>query len=145
MTRRRSGGGAALLLVGALVLRPGPAFAQVVAPAAAAPAVRFDSSEAMIPMRDGIRLRTRIFSPKGATTPLPLLLTRTPYGISGASGSFAGSYAELAREGFIFVFQDIRPGRRSGVLTASPPSSPKPGFPLPAIVRMRPAASRRSR
>ena len=108
MTGSRPRAGAAWRLVGALVLGPGATLAQVVAPAAPVAAVRFDSIEAMIPMRDGIRLRTRVFTPKGATTPLPLLLTRTPYGISGASGSFAGSYAELAREGFIFAFQDIR-------------------------------------
>jgi hypothetical protein len=108
MVRSRPGAGAALLLAGALVLGPVAAFAQVAAPAPPVAAVRFDSIEAMIPMRDGIRLRTRIFTPKAATTPLPFLLTRTPYGISGASGSFAGSYAELAREGFIFAFQDIR-------------------------------------
>src|ERR1051326_4025581 len=32
----------------------------------------------------------------------------TPYGVSGASGCFEVSCAELAQEGFIFVFQDIR-------------------------------------
>jgi predicted nucleic acid-binding protein len=47
-------------------------------------------------MRDGIRLHTRIFTPRGVTASLPLLLTRTPYGVAGAAGTFAGSYAELA-------------------------------------------------
>jgi len=108
MTRTRPGAGAALLLVGAMALRPVGVSAQAIAPAAPVAAVRFDSIEAMIPMRDGIRLRTRIFTPQGRTTELPLLLTRTPYGTNGASGSFGGSYAELAAEGFIFVFQDIR-------------------------------------
>jgi len=78
---------------------------QATAPPAAA---GFDSIDAQIPMRDGVGLHTRIFTPKGVTAPLPLLLTRTPYGIAGAAGNFAGSYAELAAEGFIFVFQDIR-------------------------------------
>ena len=36
------------------------------------------------------------------------MLTRTPYGIAGAGGSFGTSDAELAEEGFIFAFQDIR-------------------------------------
>ena len=85
-----------------------PAGAQSVAPSAGVPAVVFDSLDAEIPMRDGILLHTRIFLPRGVTAPLPLLLTRTPYGVAGAAGSFAGSYAELAAEGFIFVFQDIR-------------------------------------
>ena len=85
-----------------------PAGAQSVAPSPPVPAVLFDSTDAEIPMRDGIRLHTRIFIPKGITAPLPLVLTRTPYGVAGAAGSFDGSYAELAAEGFIFVFQDIR-------------------------------------
>ncbi len=99
--------GAVLVLTAAIVARPCRVAAQSTAPAASA-AAGFDSTEAQIPMRDGIRLRTRIFTPKAVTSPLPLLLTRTPYGISGAAGNFAGSYAELAAEGFIFVFQDIR-------------------------------------
>jgi len=85
-----------------------PAGAQSVAPPPPVPAVLFDSTDAEIPMRDGIRLHTRIFIPKGITALLPLVLTRTPYGVAGAAGSFDGSYAELAAEGFIFVFQDIR-------------------------------------
>jgi len=108
MARSRPRPGAALLLLGALVLRPVGSAAQAIAPAAPVPAVAFDSAEVRIAMRDGIVLRTRIFTPKGRTTALPLLLTRTPYGTDGASGSFGGSYAELAAEGFIFVFQDIR-------------------------------------
>jgi putative CocE/NonD family hydrolase len=31
-----------------------------------------------------------------------------PYGIEGGERSFAGAYAELARDGYIFVHQDIR-------------------------------------
>lgn len=97
--------GAVLVLAAAMVLPRIPLAAQSALPPVAA---GFDSTEALIPMRDGVRLHTWIFTPKGATAPLPLLLTRTPYGIAGAGGSFAGSYVELAAEGFIFVFQDIR-------------------------------------
>ena len=64
--------------------------------------------EVNIPMRDGVKLHTLIYTPKARTTNLPVILTRTPYGIAGAGGVFATSYAELAEEGFIFVFQDIR-------------------------------------
>ena len=35
----------------------------------------------MIPMRDGVRLQTVIFTPKDSSGPLPILLTRTPYGV----------------------------------------------------------------
>ena len=68
----------------------------------------FDKSEVMIPVRDGVKLHTLIFIPKGLATDLPFILNRTPYGIAGAGGAFAGSIAELAQEGYIFVFQDIR-------------------------------------
>jgi putative CocE/NonD family hydrolase len=75
---------------------------------AANPAAAFDMTEVMVPMRDGVKLHTTIFAPKNATTNLPIILTRTPYGIGGAAGAFGTSYAELAEEGFIFAFQDIR-------------------------------------
>lgn len=39
---------------------------------------------------------------------MPFILTRTPYGIGGAAGNFITSYAEMADERYIFVFQDIR-------------------------------------
>src|SRR6202035_5313669 len=42
----------------------------------------FDKTEVMIPMRDGVKLHTEFYTPKKATTPLPILMNRTPYGIS---------------------------------------------------------------
>jgi putative CocE/NonD family hydrolase len=68
----------------------------------------FDSSEVMIPMRDGIKLHTTIFRAKDAAGDLPFILTRTPYGIAGGSRALRTSYAELADDGYIFVLQDIR-------------------------------------
>ena len=63
-------------------------------------------------MRDGVRLNTEIYVPKNATEPLPILLTRTPYGLGHDAKGFAAalgtSYAALARDGYVFVFQDIR-------------------------------------
>ena len=41
----------------------------------------------MIPMRDGAKLHTVIFSPVGAKQDLPVLLQRTPYGASGSNAS----------------------------------------------------------
>jgi len=84
----------------------GPGRAQ--APAAPADSAAFERTEVLIPMRDGVRLHTLIFSPKRATGNLPFILSRTPYGIAGAHGCFVVSCADLAAEGFIFVFQDIR-------------------------------------
>jgi putative CocE/NonD family hydrolase len=71
----------------------------------------FDKTEVMIPMRDGARLHTEIYTPKNATEPLPILLERTPYGISSANGGYSSMlsrYNEMMADGYIFVFQDIR-------------------------------------
>jgi putative CocE/NonD family hydrolase len=75
---------------------------------AADPAAAFDMREEMIPMRDGTKLHTLIYTPKNQTGNLPIIFVRTPYGIAGAGGAFATSYAEMAEEGYIFAFQDIR-------------------------------------
>jgi putative CocE/NonD family hydrolase len=64
--------------------------------------------EVMIPARDGVRLHAKIFSPKQQREPLPIIMTRTPYGIANAAGSFGSYFKALAEEGYIFVFEDIR-------------------------------------
>ncbi len=69
---------------------------------------RFVVTEAMIPMRDGIRLHTRIFRPKDHAEDLPFLFRRTPYGVGRAEGSFDSYYKSLVDEGYLFVFQDLR-------------------------------------
>jgi hypothetical protein len=69
----------------------------------------FTRTDAMIPMRDGVRLNTRIFVPTGAGEQFPFLLLRTPYGIGNSSPTqIAAALPELAAEGFIIVQQDIR-------------------------------------
>ena len=72
----------------------------------------FQKIQAMIPMRDGVRLNTEVYVPQGSGERLPFLITRTPYGLGhdekGLHSSLSSSYKELADEGFIFVFQDIR-------------------------------------
>lgn len=82
-------------------------------PAAPDPAAAFTVRDEMIPMRDGVKLFTKIFTPKNQTGPLPFVFRRTPYGIDGAAGSFTRYYKALADEGYIFVFQDIRGKFRS--------------------------------
>src|SRR6185436_4842650 len=69
---------------------------------------RFEVSDVMIPMRDGKRLHTKIFTPRNQTGPLPIIFKRTPYGIQGAANTFNAYYKALAEDGYIFVFQDIR-------------------------------------
>ena len=69
---------------------------------------RYVKTNAMIVMRDGVRLNTDIYAPRDQQGPLPMLFRRTPYGIDGAARAFDVPYKELADEGYIFVFQDIR-------------------------------------
>ena len=72
------------------------------------PAAAFIVRGEMIPARDGVKLFTKIFTPKNQSGPLPIVFRRTPYGIDGAASSFVRYYKALADEGYIFVFQDIR-------------------------------------
>ncbi|HKO97921.1 MAG TPA: CocE/NonD family hydrolase [Pyrinomonadaceae bacterium] len=66
-------------------------------------------TDAMVPMRDGVRLNTRIFAPSRTNEQFPFLLLRTPYGIGNATpAQIAAVLPELAAEGFIVVQQDIR-------------------------------------
>ena len=68
----------------------------------------FVKTEATIAMRDGVRLHTAVYAPKNARGPLPFILLRTPYGIAGADRLFEHYLSDLEKEGYIFVFQDIR-------------------------------------
>ena len=69
----------------------------------------FTRTDAMIPMRDGVRLNTRIYAPTRTNEQFPLLLLRTPYGIGDSTpAQIAAALPELTAEGFIIVQQDIR-------------------------------------
>jgi hypothetical protein len=66
-------------------------------------------TEVMIPMRDGVKLHAVVLKPSDITTPLPILMERTPYGVDEMSGKwFFNSRPELARAGYIYVGEDIR-------------------------------------
>jgi len=79
---------------------------QKATPKAAAP---FAYQQVMIPMRDGARLQTVIFTPKDRSGALPILLTRTPYGVPDkAPATIPEDLKALARDGYIFVFQNVR-------------------------------------
>ncbi len=69
----------------------------------------YQRSEAMIPMRDGVKLHAVILKPADIAGPLPLLIERTPYGVDGTTrASIFARRPELARDGYIFVNEDIR-------------------------------------
>ncbi|RZS63917.1 CocE/NonD family hydrolase [Pseudobacter ginsenosidimutans] len=69
----------------------------------------YERMEVLITMRDGVKLNTVIFTIPNSSEPLPFLFLRTPYGVSGyPSPNEMMSTKEMANEGYIFVFQDIR-------------------------------------
>src|SRR5882724_9212563 len=71
--------------------------------------VEFARREEMIRMRDGVRLHTIIFTPKVQTEALPILIDRTPYGVGQSNSDGVNRrYRDLVRDGYIFVYQDIR-------------------------------------
>jgi hypothetical protein len=79
----------------------------------------YEKTTVLIPMRDGVHLNTSIYTPKNAAAPLPFLMKRSPYGIGDGVSPQAFSnpqsaLRELADEGYIFVFQDIRGRYKSG-------------------------------
>jgi putative CocE/NonD family hydrolase len=72
----------------------------------------YTKREVMIPVRDGVKLFTSIYEPKDTSQKYPILLDRTPYTVSpyGADKykTLIGPNELFAREGYIFVYQDVR-------------------------------------
>ncbi len=71
----------------------------------------YTKREVYIPMRDGVRLFTTIYTPKDTTQRYPILMRRTPYscapyGVEAFPARMQNSY--LLRSGYIFVIQDVR-------------------------------------
>jgi hypothetical protein len=85
----------------------------------------YQRSEAMIRMRDGVKLHAVILKPSDITTPLPFLLMRTPYGVGETNrASFFCGRPELARSGYIYVAEDIRGRFKSESMKAPTPTTP---------------------
>jgi putative CocE/NonD family hydrolase len=65
-----------------------------------------------VPMRDGVHLFTAVYVPKNNDKLYPILLTRTPYAVKpygeDVSADPHGPMNDYAKEGFIFVLQDVR-------------------------------------
>src|SRR5678815_3381786 len=71
----------------------------------------YKKTSVMIPRRDGIKLYTVIFSPVNALKPVPILIHRTPYEAAVPDGYNILDniyFSNMAREGYIIIFQDIR-------------------------------------
>jgi putative CocE/NonD family hydrolase len=76
----------------------------------------FTRREVMIPMRDGVELKTLILIPKAATD-APIVLTRTPYDAAGRVSRFESPHLAAVvpqmndtavAAGYIVVYQDVR-------------------------------------
>ena len=69
----------------------------------------FTIQQVMIPVRDGVHLQTVIIAPADQKAPLPILFRRTPYGVPDkVTGHMPVSWVELAKDGYIFVIQNLR-------------------------------------
>jgi putative CocE/NonD family hydrolase len=68
--------------------------------------------EYRIPMRDGIKLFTVVYVPKDAGQAYPIMMQRTPYSVApygiDSYKSLLGPSELFEKEGFIFVYQDVR-------------------------------------
>ncbi len=71
----------------------------------------YTKREAYIPMRDGVKLFVCIYEPKDKDKKYPIMFDRTPYSV----GPYGNEYKSLlgpnelfAREGYIFVYEDVR-------------------------------------
>ena len=75
-------------------------------------AAHYTKYEHRIAMRDGKKLFTSVYVPKDTTRQYAIMLDRTPYnvgpyGVDNYKASL-GPSEKFAREGFIFVYQDVR-------------------------------------
>jgi putative CocE/NonD family hydrolase len=65
-----------------------------------------------IPMRDGTKLYTTVYSPRDQSKPYPIMMNRTPYSTRPyGDDQYPGRIAPskyLENDGFIFVHQDVR-------------------------------------
>ncbi len=73
---------------------------------------RYVKHEFRIPMRDGIKLFTAVYAPKDQSQTYPILLKRTPYSVAPYGEDkypeTLGPSDLFARDGYIFVCQDVR-------------------------------------
>lgn len=68
--------------------------------------------EYRVPMRDGVKLFTAVYTPKDQSQKYPILMSRTPYSVAPYGvdhyRTSLGPSEKLAKENFIFVYQDVR-------------------------------------
>lgn len=74
--------------------------------------LKYQKIEQMIPMRDGTKLHTTIFTPRDTTRNYPILIKRTPYSCApygpDTYPAALGPSEHFMKAGYIFVNQDVR-------------------------------------
>ncbi|WP_312135738.1 CocE/NonD family hydrolase [Sphingobacterium sp.] len=72
----------------------------------------YSKREVYIPMRDGTKLFTAIYEPKDRSKSYPIMMIRTPYSVAPYGEDklrpSIGPNMEFAKDGYIFVYQDVR-------------------------------------
>ncbi|WP_422360158.1 CocE/NonD family hydrolase [Reichenbachiella sp.] len=72
----------------------------------------YTKKEVYIPMRDGTRLFTAIYTPKDSSEQYPIIMYRTPYAIQPYGENNykidLGPNMRMTRDKYIFVYQDVR-------------------------------------
>tara|TARA_R110000868_G_scaffold98054_2_gene269904 strand:+ start:22600 stop:24480 length:1881 start_codon:yes stop_codon:yes gene_type:complete len=72
----------------------------------------YNKKEVTIPMRDGIKLHTTIYSPKDTSKKYPIIMSRTPYSCrpygSSQFKALISPNRKMMKEGNIVVYQDVR-------------------------------------
>lgn len=72
----------------------------------------YRKEEFYIPMRDGAKLFTIVYSPKDQFQDYPIMMIRTPYSVAPYEAYKLkvpiGPNMAFAKEGFVFVYQDVR-------------------------------------
>ncbi len=68
--------------------------------------------EYRVPVRDGVKLFTAVYMPKDTSRKYPIMFSRTPYTVAPYGEDKykeqLGPSIQFMREGFIFVYQDVR-------------------------------------
>lgn len=72
----------------------------------------YEKHEYRIPVRDGVKLFTSVYLPKDTSRKYPIMFSRTPYTVAPYGEDkypgLLGPSQHFMREGYIFVYQDVR-------------------------------------
>jgi uncharacterized protein len=72
----------------------------------------YTKHELRVPVRDGVRLFVSVYTPKDKSKTYPILLNRTPYSVGPYGADLyrttLGPSEKLMKDGFIFVYADVR-------------------------------------